>query len=222
MDQFLLVLVAAVTVAAVVFGVTVLVTGGDPGLVPAEPDGRSVPLPGTRPLLEQDVTQVRFDTALRGYRMAQVDQALRRAAYDIGYKDELIEVLQAEVAALRDGRTHDADLLRQARDAALSATTSAHPPSSGVGPATVADDAGPIVTVTPAEPVTPAKPVRPTPDADGSASQRSASQRSASQRSAEAPAIRGIVEAEGPTPEAAGNHTSVSEPPARRPGGDAE
>ena len=29
---------------------------------------------------------------------------LRRAAYDIGYKDELIDVLEAEVAALRDGR----------------------------------------------------------------------------------------------------------------------
>ncbi|WFE22032.1 DivIVA domain-containing protein [Solwaraspora sp. WMMD937] len=119
MDQFLLVLVAALTVAAVVFGVTVLVTGNDPGLVPVEPDGRAVPLPGTRPLLEHDVSQVRFDTALRGYRMAQVDQALRRAAYDIGYKDELIEVLQAEVAALREGRTEDADQLRRARDAAL-------------------------------------------------------------------------------------------------------
>ncbi|WFE26518.1 DivIVA domain-containing protein [Solwaraspora sp. WMMD791] len=119
MDQFLLVLVAALTVAAVVFGVTVLVTGNDPGLTPVEPDGRAVPLPGTRPLLEQDITRVRFDTAVRGYRMAQVDQALRRAAYDIGYKDELIEVLQAEVAALREGRTEDAEVLRRARDAAL-------------------------------------------------------------------------------------------------------
>ena len=41
--------------------------------------------------------------------MAQVDQALRRAAYDIGYKDELIGVLEAEVTALREGRTEDAD-----------------------------------------------------------------------------------------------------------------
>ncbi|MFY1634377.1 DivIVA domain-containing protein [Solwaraspora sp. WMMB335] len=127
MDQFLLVLVAALTVAAVVFGVAVLVTGNDPGLVPAEPDGRAAPLPGTRPLLEQDVSRVRFDTALRGYRMAQVDQALRRAAYDIGYKDELIEVLQAEVTALRDGRMEDADVLRRARDAALVATAAEEP-----------------------------------------------------------------------------------------------
>ncbi len=51
---------------------------------------------------------MRFDTALRGYRMTQVDQAMRRAAYDIGYKAELIGVLEAEVTALRDGRIADA------------------------------------------------------------------------------------------------------------------
>ncbi|MFV2103363.1 DivIVA domain-containing protein [Micromonospora sp. LOL_024] len=116
MGQFLLLLVVAVTVAAVVFGVTVLVTGRDPGLVAVEADGRAVPLPGDRPLRESDVGEVRFDTALRGYRMAQVDQVMRRAAYDIGYKTELIGVLEAEVTALRSGRTAEADELRQARE----------------------------------------------------------------------------------------------------------
>lgn len=140
MDQFFLVLVAALTVAGVVFGVTVLVTGNDPGLTPVEPDGRAVPLPGTRPLLEQDITRVRFDTAVRGYRMAQVDQALRRAAYDIGYKDELIEVLQAEVAALREGRTEDAEVLRRARDAALVAA--AEPATADIDLATVPPESG--------------------------------------------------------------------------------
>ncbi|WP_349879169.1 DivIVA domain-containing protein [Micromonospora sp. HUAS YX12] len=118
MGEVLLLLVVALTVAAVVFGVTVLVSGKDPGLTPAEPDGRAVPLPGSRPLDESDVSDVRFDTALRGYRMNQVDAALRRAAYDIGYKTELIGVLEAENAALRDGRTEDADALRRAREEA--------------------------------------------------------------------------------------------------------
>ncbi|WP_431944259.1 DivIVA domain-containing protein [Micromonospora marina] len=118
MGEVLLLLVVALTVAAVVFGVTVLVSGKDPGLNPAEPDGRAVPLPGSRPLDESDVSDVRFDTALRGYRMSQVDAALRRAAYDIGYKTELIGVLEAENAALRDGRTEDADALRRAREEA--------------------------------------------------------------------------------------------------------
>jgi DivIVA domain-containing protein len=119
MGQYLLALVAALVVGAVIFGVVVLVTGADRGLGRVEPDSRAVPLPGTRPLAEGDVDHVRFDTVLRGYRMAQVDAALRRAAYDIGYKDELIGVLEAEVAALREGRTSDAEVLRRAREAAL-------------------------------------------------------------------------------------------------------
>jgi DivIVA domain-containing protein len=123
MGQFLLLVVVALTVGAVVFGVTVLLTGGDGGLSPAEPDGRAVPLPGTRPLAESDVAGVRFDVAARGYRMAQVDQAMRRAAYDIGYKDELINVLEAEVEALRSGRFSDAEVLRRAREAAEAATS---------------------------------------------------------------------------------------------------
>lgn len=122
MGQVLLVLAVGLVVGAVVFGVSVLLTGGDPGLAPAEPDGRAAPLPTSRPLAEEDVAAVRFDVAARGYRMAQVDRALQRAAYDIGYKDELINVLEAEVTALRDGRTEDADVLRRAREAALSGT----------------------------------------------------------------------------------------------------
>lgn len=119
MGQLLLFIVVALVVAAIVFGVTVLVSGGDSGLTPVEPDGRALPLPGDRPLGEEDIVRTKFDTAVRGYRMAQVDQALQRAAYDIGYKGELISVLEAEVLALREGRTGDADVLRRAREAAV-------------------------------------------------------------------------------------------------------
>jgi DivIVA domain-containing protein len=133
MVQLLLVLVGALVVAAIAFGVAALITGADPGLVPSEPDGRAVPLPVNRPLVEEDVSAIRFDTALRGYRMAQVDAALRRTAYDVGYKQELIAVLEAEVAALRDGRVDDADVLAQARAAALSGGTAAADQSSFAG-----------------------------------------------------------------------------------------
>ena len=119
MGQFLLFVVVALVVAAIVFGVTVMVSGGDPGLTRVEPDGRALPLPADRPLGEEDIVRTKFDTALRGYRMAQVDQALQRAAYDIGYKGELIGVLEAEVLALREGRVSDADVLRRAREAAI-------------------------------------------------------------------------------------------------------
>jgi DivIVA domain-containing protein len=115
----LYVLLGAFIVGAVAFGVAVLVTGSDPGLASDEPDGSSVPLPADRPLAEQDFQAVRFDTGLRGYRMSQVDSALRRAAYDVGYKEELVAVLEAEVSALRAGRVDEADALQSARLAAL-------------------------------------------------------------------------------------------------------
>src|SRR5437762_11177484 len=118
MGQLLILLVVALVAAALAWGVAVLLMGRDQGLEPAEPDGRAIPLPTVRPLTESDITQLRFDTAARGYRMDQVDQALRRVAYDIGHKEELIGVLEAEVSALRDGNQDEADALRQAREAA--------------------------------------------------------------------------------------------------------
>jgi DivIVA domain-containing protein len=128
MGQLLLFVVVALVVAAIVFGVTVMLGGGDSGLTPVEPDGRALPLPSDRPLGEEDIIRTRFDTAFRGYRMAQVDQALQRAAYDVGYKGELIGVLEAEVLALREGRIADADVLRRAREAAIAPPVAAEAP----------------------------------------------------------------------------------------------
>ncbi len=142
MAKFLLVLVVAIVAAAIVFGVVTLISDGSSGLQPAEPDSRARPLPGGRPLAESDLAAVRFDTAVRGYRMDQVDQALRRTAYDIGYKDELIGVLRAEVEALRDGRREEADELARAREAA----TAAAPGEPGtVEPGTAEPDDGAAV-----------------------------------------------------------------------------
>lgn len=118
MREILLLLIVALVAAAIVFGVAVLVTGGDQGLGPAEPDDRFRRLPGDRPLGEEDAAQIRFDVAIRGYRMAQVDRVLARVSYDLGYKQELINALEAEVAALRDGRKDEADVLRDRRTAA--------------------------------------------------------------------------------------------------------
>ncbi|GIF24313.1 DivIVA domain-containing protein [Actinoplanes tereljensis] len=145
MGQLLLFIVVALVVAAIVFGVTVMMSGGDSGLTPIEPDGSAVPLPTDRPLGEDDIAGTKFDTTFRGYRMSQVDQALQRAAYDIGYKGELISVLEAEVTALRDGRIADADALRRAREAAVAAV----PPAAAGSPVIELD------VVKPDEPVLP-------------------------------------------------------------------
>ena len=137
---FLLVLVVVLVVGGLIYGVVSLLSGDDPGLVPAEPDGRARPLPNDRSLREDDLKEIRFDVALRGYRMSQVDRMLRRVAYDLGYKDEMIAVLEAEVAALREGRLEDAELLRKAREAA------ANPVRGGTdGPDGRADAAEPVV-----------------------------------------------------------------------------
>jgi DivIVA domain-containing protein len=118
MSTVLLVLVVVLVVAALVFGVASMLNGDDPGLSAVDPDGRALPLPNNRSLAESDIKTVRFDVTVRGYRMSQVDRVLRRTAYDVGYKDEMIAVLEAEVSALREGRVEDADLLRKAREAA--------------------------------------------------------------------------------------------------------
>ena len=163
MGQLLLYVAAALVIAAIVFGVTVMLGGGDSGLTPAEPDGRALPLPSDRPLGEEDIIRTRFDTALRGYRMSQVDQALQRAAYDVGYKGELIGVLEAEVLALREGRIADADVLRRAREAAI-----APPPDA-------ADEPVVAVPSTPAPAASPAASAEPPPDPQSTASSESSS-----------------------------------------------
>jgi DivIVA domain-containing protein len=118
MRHWVLLIILAVTVAVIAYLTVWVFTGNDDGLEAQEPDGRAVPLPGTRPLTETDISGLRFDTTLRGYRMVQVDAALRRTAYDLGYKQELIDVLEAEVLALREGRLADAEELRRAREGA--------------------------------------------------------------------------------------------------------
>lgn len=147
MAHVLLLLLGALVVGAAAYGVTWVITGRDRGLDPEEPDGRGVPLPSSRPLVERDVQTVRFDTTLRGYRMDQVDAAIRRSAYDIGYKEELIGVLEAELTALRAGDIEEADALRDARLGAGSSsgggakTGAAGSGSAAAGPESVASGA---------------------------------------------------------------------------------
>ncbi len=140
MAHVLLLLLGAIVVGAVAYGVTWVITGHDRGLDPQEPDGRAIPLPATRPLTESDIESLRFDTTVRGYRMDQVDAALRRAAYDLGYKEELIEVLEAELAAIRDGRSDEAESLRSAREGARATGRPAIAPAGPVDDDAVDDD----------------------------------------------------------------------------------
>jgi len=119
MMEFLLIVLVVALACGIAFAIVVLVTGDDPGLTAARHDGPPLDLPTDRPLSESDVLATRFDTGMRGYRTSQVDEAVARVAYDVGFKDELIKVLAGEVSALRAGRTEEADSLRDVRQKAL-------------------------------------------------------------------------------------------------------
>ncbi len=112
MATVLLTISVVVVVAAVVLGVVILLFGGDSGLSTADPDERSRTMDTGQSLTEADFQMVSFDITLRGYRMQQVDDLLGRVAWDIGYKNELLEVLSSEVEALRAGQVEEADRLR--------------------------------------------------------------------------------------------------------------
>lgn len=127
-------LVLAVAVGGVLFFLSVAIFGGstpetqraevlgEPGLAPAEspepPPARSdlvvvtadtVPLalPAGRAMSATDVDALRLPVALRGYRMAETDEALDRLARELTERDEQIEALRAELA--RQARVDEAE-----------------------------------------------------------------------------------------------------------------
>ncbi|MBA3488009.1 MAG: DivIVA domain-containing protein [Longispora sp.] len=126
MSQFLLLLVIALAAGGIIFGVAALITGSDPGMVDVDPQVRAVPLPEDRKLEETDLAQLRFDSGMRGYRPDQVDAAIDRVSADVARKNELIDLLESEVSALRDGRIVEANQIRESRErlsiAALTST----------------------------------------------------------------------------------------------------
>ncbi len=93
--DFLLIVVAALVVAGIGFGIAAFVLDRDPGLMPPRPDAPPFDLPAGRPLNEADIRGLRLDTALRGYRMEQVDELLRRVEYDLGELWAHVEHLEA-------------------------------------------------------------------------------------------------------------------------------
>jgi DivIVA domain-containing protein len=58
--------------------VVVLATARGEAMQPVEPDRRDVLVPADRPLTARDLAGIRFTTALRGYRMEEVDALIAR------------------------------------------------------------------------------------------------------------------------------------------------
>ncbi|MFJ9039399.1 DivIVA domain-containing protein [Streptomyces sp. NPDC102406] len=87
----LVVVVAAVTLA--------VLGGGDGGTLREEPPQfYADPLPQDRPVVRADVEELRLPTAVRGYRMAEVDDALNRLGAELAERDARICELESALA----------------------------------------------------------------------------------------------------------------------------
>ena len=67
--------------------VAVVATGRGGELAEEHPDRPAFALPADRPLSADDLLEVRFTTALRGYRMEEVDALLDRLAEELEARD---------------------------------------------------------------------------------------------------------------------------------------
>ncbi|MCF2538736.1 DivIVA domain-containing protein [Streptomyces sp. FB2] len=96
-----------VALAVVVAAVTLAVVGGGEGdgpLPEAAPERLSDPLPPDRPVGRADVEGLRFPLAARGYRMADVDDALSRLGAELAERDARIADLESALAGARAPR----------------------------------------------------------------------------------------------------------------------
>lgn len=100
MLMFLFLVVAlAVVVAAVTLAV---VGGGESGALPeAAPERLQDALPYDRPAGRADVERLRFPLAVRGYRMADVDDVLGRLGAELAERDARIADLEGALAGAR-------------------------------------------------------------------------------------------------------------------------
>jgi len=98
MVMFLFLVIA---LAVVVAAVTLAVVGGgesDGPLPDVAPERLQDPLPLDRPVDRADVESLRFPLTARGYRMADVDDALSRLGAELAERDARIADLESALA----------------------------------------------------------------------------------------------------------------------------
>ncbi|MEU0071173.1 DivIVA domain-containing protein [Streptomyces sp. NPDC006332] len=98
-----------IALAVVVAAVTLAVVGGGEGggpLPEAAPERLQDPLPPDRPVNRTDVESLRFPLAARGYRMADVDDALGRLGAELAERDARISDLESALAGAQAAAAH--------------------------------------------------------------------------------------------------------------------
>ena len=82
--------------AGVIFAIFAVTVGRGGSMTQFQPDWPGQPLPQDRPVRAADVADAKFSVAFRGYRMAEVDEALDRLAVEIAQRDERIQQLTGQ------------------------------------------------------------------------------------------------------------------------------
>lgn len=113
--MFWFLLLAMVVVVA---AVTLAVVGGGRSAILQDvaPEQLTDPLPAARPVGRADVEALRLPVAARGYRMADVDDALGRLGAELAERDARIAELEAALAGAQATRPGRPDLLKEAQD----------------------------------------------------------------------------------------------------------
>ncbi|WP_063774314.1 DivIVA domain-containing protein [Streptacidiphilus rugosus] len=94
--MFWLILVLMVLVV----GAAALAALGAGGSLPdAERDRLAARLPEDRPLVREDIDELRFPMAVRGYRMDEVDDTLDRMAAELSQREHRVVELESALAA---------------------------------------------------------------------------------------------------------------------------
>jgi DivIVA domain-containing protein len=82
--------------AGVIFAIFAVTVGRGGSMTQFQPDWPGRPLPPDRPVRASDLADAKFSVAFRGYRMAEVDEALDRLAVEIAQRDERIQQLTGQ------------------------------------------------------------------------------------------------------------------------------
>ena len=110
----------------VLAAIALVAAGRGDALAEAEPDVRPVGLPDDE-LTPGDLAAVRFPAVLRGYRMADVDAVIERAAAELALRD-------ARIAELQQPAQPADPFVKRAADNPSAGNTSAGNPSAGNAP----------------------------------------------------------------------------------------
>lgn len=99
-DLGVVLVVEILVVAAIVFVVAALAVGWFDRMAPAPPDGPPTGLPSGGAVGAREVAGMRLSMALRGYRMAEVDDVLARLAAELAWRDDELARRDEELVRL--------------------------------------------------------------------------------------------------------------------------